>query len=142
MKNKFDGKVVVVTGGSGGIGKSTAMKFAAMGAKVAIIYNRNEAGAKAVLEQICQKSMGMVVKADLASEKNARKAVKQIIDKLGKVDILVNNAGGYIDGDEWYGPSDIFIRTLERNLVSMMNISKYIIPFFLDQKKGIMVNVA
>jgi 3-oxoacyl-[acyl-carrier protein] reductase len=139
----FTNKTILITGGSSGIGEKSALMFAQNGADVAITYKSNKDGAKEVVDKI--KKMGrraIAIKADLIKEKQAKKVVEKIIEKFGKIDVLVNNAGRYVNGDEWNGASDVWLKSLQQNLVSMMNISKYVIEVFQKQKSGVMVNIA
>ncbi len=139
----FENKVILITGGSSGIGASTALMFAQKGADVAITYKNNKNGADELVGKI--KALGrksLAIQVDLANESETKNIVGQIVRKFGKIDILVNNAGRYIDGDEWNGSSEVWIKSLQQNLVSAMNISKYVIEVFQKQKSGIMVNVA
>ena len=139
----FINKTILITGGSSGIGEIAALMFAQNGADVVITYKSNKDGADRVVDKI--KKIGrkaIAIKADLIKENQAKKAVEKTIKKFGKIDILVNNAGRYINGDEWDGTSKIWVKSLEQNLVSMMNISKYVIEIFQKQRSGVMVNIA
>ena len=139
----FKDKIVLITGGSSGIGKATALLFAQNGADIIITYKSNKSGAEEVINKI--KELGrkaMAIKADLIKERQAKKVVEKTLKEFGKIDVLVNNAGRYIDGDEWNGTSKVWIKSLEQNLVSMMSVSKYVIEVFQKQKSGVMVNVA
>lgn len=139
----FTDKIVLITGGSSGIGAVAALMFAQNGADVVITYKSNKEGADEVIDKI--KKIGrkaIAIKADLIKEKQAKKVVEKTMKKFGKIDVLVNNAGRYINGDEWNGSSDIWLRSLQQNLVSMMNVSKYVIEIFQKQKSGIMINIA
>jgi len=136
-------KTILITGGSSGIGKATALLFAKNGADVAFTYKSNKVGADEVvkeIERLGQKALA--VQADLINESEAKNVVEETIKVFGKIDVLVNNAGRYIDGDEWNGPSDIWVKSLQQNLVSVMNVSKYVIEVFQKQKNGVMVNIA
>lgn len=139
----LNNRIVLITGGSSGIGEATALLLARNGADVAITYKSNESGAEKVADQI--KKVGrksLIIQADLINESEAKNAVEKTIKLFGKIDILINNAGRYIEGDEWNSKSDVWVKSLEQNLVSMMNVSKYVIDEFLKQKSGIIVNVA
>jgi len=136
-------KTILITGGSSGIGEATALIFAQNGADIAITYKNNEEGAEKVMDKI--EKLGrraIAVRADLINESEAKKVVDETIKEFGKIDILINNAGRYIDGDEWNGSSDVWLKSLQQNLVSMMNVSKYAMDIFLKQQSGIMVNVS
>jgi len=136
-------KTILITGGSSGIGKATALLFAKNGANIAFTYKSNKAGADEVvkaIENLGQKAIA--IEADLINESEAKNVVDETIKILGKIDVLVNNAGRYIDGDEWNGSSDIWVKSLQQNLVSVMNVSKYVIEIFQKQKSGVIINVA
>lgn len=88
---KFENKVVLVTGGSRGIGAATVREFAKEGAKVIIHYNRDEEAANSVLEDIG--GNGLIVKTDLKKVDEILQMFEVIKDKYGELDILINNAG-------------------------------------------------
>ena len=139
----MENKVVIITGGSSGIGAATAIVFAENGYDVAITYKDNIAGAEDLSEKI--KALGqkvVVVEADLRLEDEAKKIVDEVTKELGRVDVLVNNAGGYIKGDEWDGSFDAWIDTFKQNIVSVMNMSKYVCKIFEQQQSGVIVNIA
>lgn len=137
-------KTALITGGSSGIGRATALAFAGAGYQVAISYNKNKTGAQETLKQIEVCGVPCImIEAELSSEENAKALVEAVLEKFKSLDVLVNNAGGYIDGDEWnIGTDDIWTRTLQQNLVSAMNVSKYVVQHFMERKAGVMVNVA
>ena len=85
---EFDGKVVLVTGGTSGIGEATAKAFAARGAKV-VVSGRREQEGRAVADAIG----GHFVRADVAVEADVKNLVAQTVAKFGKVDVVVANAG-------------------------------------------------
>lgn len=139
----FKDKIILITGGSSGIGATTALEFAKRGANIAITYKSNKNGAGDVIDKIKQLGQkAIAIQADLASEDEAKKVVDEVVREFGRIDVLVNNAGRYIDGDEWNGPAEIWLKSLQQNLVSMMNISKYAIEIFQQQQSGVMVNIA
>jgi len=139
----FTNKTVLITGGSSGIGEATALLFAREGADVAITFRNNKDGADAVVEKI--QALGrraVAIQANLMEEPTAKRVVDETMKEFRKVDVLVNNAGGYIEGDEWDGTQDIWTKSLQQNLVSMMSVSKYVIEVFHSQKSGVMVNIS
>ena len=92
-KKRFEGKVVVVTGASSGIGKYSAIEFAKEGADLALV-SRSKEKLERVAEEI--KAFGgevVVIPADVSSETQVNEAVKNIISQFGTIDILFNNAG-------------------------------------------------
>ncbi|MES2225779.1 MAG: SDR family oxidoreductase [Patescibacteria group bacterium] len=139
----FEGKVILVTGGSSGIGACAALLFAEEGGDIAFSYKSNEAAAAEIAAKI--KGLGrrvLVIQADLVNENEAKEMVARVMDEYGRIDILVNNAGGYIEGDEWNGTVEIWTRSLSQNLISTMSVSKYVLEIFQKQKSGVMVNIA
>src|SRR5260221_8222175 len=87
-------KVILVTGGAIGIGKSTILEFAKQGANVVINYNRSEKEALELLKEVEALNIkGIIIKADVSNDKEVKKLFNTAIDTFGKVDILVNNAG-------------------------------------------------
>ena len=139
----FKNKIILITGGSSGIGKTTALMFAQKGADIVITYKDNKEGADEVVNKIKELGQKAIsIRADLINEDEAKKVVDKTIEEFSKIDALVNNAGRYIDGDEWNGTSDIWVKSLEQNLVSVMNVTKYVIEIFQKQNSGVIINIA
>ena len=86
------GKVAVITGGASGIGRATARRFAADGAAGVVVADLNEAGARAVADEIG----GLGVRCDVSSEADIRTLVARAEEQYGRVDVYFSNAG--IDG--------------------------------------------
>src|SRR5689334_23747602 len=99
--NTFEGKVAVVTGGTSGIGKATAIAFARAGAKVVLTGRREREGAQVAAEIKKLGGEGAFVRADMAKDADVRRMVDFTVDKFGRLDIAFNNAGV-----EWKGPLD------------------------------------
>src|SRR5438132_18154 len=99
--NSLEGKVVLVTGGTSGIGKATAIQFARAGAKV-VLSGRREKEGKEIVRQI-EKLGGEAafVRGDIGKDDDVKKMVDFTIDKFGGLDIAFNNAGV-----EWKAPLD------------------------------------
>lgn len=139
----FKNKIILITGGSSGIGKTTALLFAEKGANIAITYKDNKKGAECVVSEILKTGRrSLAIKADLSKDKNADNVIRKVIEIFGKIDVLINNAGRYIDGDEWNLKSEIWLESLKQNLVSAMSMSKYATEIFQKQGNGIIVNVS
>lgn len=139
----FKDKVVIITGASSGIGAETALMFAKDEANIVITYKENEVGAKEIASQIRAKGGNVIiVKADLIKESDAKNVIEKAKSEYGQIDVLVNNAGRYIDGDEWNGTAEIWTKSLEQNLVSVMNMSKYACEVFQEQKSGVIVSIS
>ncbi|MFD4173222.1 MULTISPECIES: SDR family NAD(P)-dependent oxidoreductase [Streptomyces] len=93
MRTDLRDKTVLVTGGSSGIGRATAVAYGAEGARVALTYHRDEAGAARTAELVAEAGgVPLVVPYDLADEGSARAAVARVADEWGGIDVLVCNA--------------------------------------------------
>ncbi len=89
---KFDNKIVLITGGTRGIGKATAIAFAGRGAKLAITYKSNQAAADETIKQLPGKGH-IAIKADVKNPEKVRKLINQVVKHFDRLDIVVNNAG-------------------------------------------------
>lgn len=139
---EFENKIVLITGASKGIGAQTAKLFAKEGAIVIINYYKSEELAKDILENVKKHSSGMIIKCDVTNEGEVKEMVDKIIQNYSKIDVLVNNVGGYLNGDEWNGDSNLWKKSLDLNITSTLNVSKYVAQEFLKSNSGIIVNVA
>src|SRR5260370_24272765 len=102
MNNKtFSGKVALVTGGTSGIGKATAIEFARAGAKVVLTGRREKEGAQVVDEIKKLGGDAAFVRGDIAKDADVKAIVDFAVEKFGRLDIAFSNAGV-----EWKGPVD------------------------------------
>ncbi len=136
-------KVVVITGGSRGIGKATGIKLAELGAHIAIIYASSEDKAKDVKEEIDSLVTNCkIYKCDVSDYREAEKSVSQILKDFGRIDILVNNAGIAIKKEITGMDEEAWDRTLDVNLKGMFNMCRFVVPIMLKQGQGKIVNVS
>lgn len=91
--SEFAGKVILITGGDSGIGRATALAFAAHGSRVAILYLNEKKDAEETLRLIQEVGgEGIAIAGDIGEEAFCRKAVKKVIKAFGQLDVLINNA--------------------------------------------------
>ena len=136
-------KVAVVTGGSRGIGKAIAEKFAAEGASVAILYSSNSASADAVLEEI--RNAGGTAKAYQCHVENSDevgKTIDEVVNDLGKIDILVNNAGITRDKLLMMMKEEDFDDVISVNLKGAYNTMRKVCPMLARQRWGRIINLS
>ncbi|MBQ8681342.1 MAG: SDR family oxidoreductase [Bacilli bacterium] len=136
------GKVVLVTGGSRGIGEATVRLFASYGYDVVINYYSGEDRAINIAREI-EGEYGvrtLCLKADVSVEEEVKVMVDKIINKFGKIDVLVNNAGIAIDTDFSVKSVSNFRRIIDINLIGTFLVSKYVSKDMLKHG-GAIVNV-
>jgi len=140
----LSGKVALVTGGSRGIGRAICLKFAQLGAKVAVNYNANAAAAQAVVDAIkaLGKSDALAIKGDVSKVEEAGKVLKATTDAFGRLDILVNNAGTTRDNLLALMKEEDWDTVLNTNLKSVFNMSKAALRPMLRQKFGRIINIS
>ncbi|MFZ2193364.1 MAG: SDR family oxidoreductase [Candidatus Moraniibacteriota bacterium] len=139
---EFKNKIVLITGASQGIGAETARLFAKEGAIVVVNYLSSDKLAEEVLKDVKKVSDGIAIKCDATNEKDVKEMIARIISTYSKIDILVNNVGKYLDGDEWNGDSNVWRESLNSNVISTLNVSKYVAKEFIKQRSGIIVNLS
>jgi 3-oxoacyl-[acyl-carrier protein] reductase len=140
----LEGKVVLVTGASTGIGAETARRFAAEGARVAVHYWRSDAAALGVAREI--ESAGaeaLVVAADVASKEDVATMIASVVDRFGTVDVLVNNAGSpVVRATIEELAEEGWDRAIAVNLKSVFLVSQAVIPIMRRRRSGRIVNVS
>ena len=135
---QVNGKVIIVTGASGGIGLATARLLGARGAKV-VLAARNEAALRDAAAQI---PGSLAVATDMREAKSIRALVERTVEKLGRVDCLVNNAGQDFNAPvEAIDPAD-YRSILELNLIGALEAMQAVIPVMRRQGSGAIVNVS
>ena len=140
---KFEGRAVLITGASRGIGKATARMFARQGAAVAINYHSNKAGAEEVADQICKLGRDcLLLPADVSQMNQVEHMVDQVIKKLGRLDILVNNAGITEPKDFRDTSEQEWDRMLAINLKSVFNCCKKALPHMEKEGWGRIINLS
>lgn len=142
MTNNIAGKVVVITGGSSGLGEATAHYLAEKGAKVVLGARRVEKLEKVASE--IKKNGGAVeiLRTDVTSADDVRALVKKAIDSFGKIDVMVNNAGimplaplSALKVNEWDSMIDVNIKGVLYGIAAAL-------PEFEKQKSGHFINLA
>lgn len=139
----LDGKVALVTGGSRGIGKAIALKFASEGADVVFTYLSNKAAAEQTEQELGQ--FGHRVKAyasDASSFESAHELVKQVIEDFSRIDILVNNAGITRDALLMRMTEQQWDEALNGNLKSAFNFTHAVVPLMARQRAGSIISLS
>lgn len=139
----FQGKVVVITGGSRGIGKGIALQFAKSNATVVITYKNNDEQAKNTVEEI--KHMGgycEAIKCDIKDYGLVKNMMENIINKFGKIDVLVNNAGISKLGLFMDMSEEDFDDIMDTNLKGIFNTCNNVVKHMMQRNKGNIINIS
>jgi NAD(P)-dependent dehydrogenase (short-subunit alcohol dehydrogenase family) len=143
MSKTFENKVVLITGGTSGIGRATAVAFAREGAKVVVSGRRKLEGAETVTLVEKAGGRGLFVQADVSDEAQVKSLVETVVKEFGRLDIAFNNAG--IEGT----PGPLVDSTVEQyqkvfdiNVKGVFLSMKYEIPALLKSGGGSIVNTS
>lgn len=140
MENK---KVALITGGSRGIGKAIAIKFAKEGYNLVINYVSDKTNLEELENEFKQyDSEVLFVKADVSKFDECEEMVKQSIEKFGQIDVLVNNAGITKDNLLLRMSVEDFEKVIDINLKGTFNVTKNVVPYMMKKRTGKIVNLA
>lgn len=134
-------KVALITGGSRGIGKEIAKKFAKKGYNIVINYVSENTDLNKLKEEFKETEV-LFVKTDVTNYESCENMVKKAIEKFGKIDVLVNNAGITKDGLLMRMKEEDFDKVIKVNLKGTFNMTKNVIPYMMKQRNGRIVNIA
>ena len=128
---KLEGKVAFITGADSGIGRAVAIAYAMEGAEVAIFYNVNDGDAEKTKQMV--KDIGnkdcLIIKGDVRNYEDCENAIKQVVDRFGKLNILINNAAYQMVQKKFEDLSiEQFRRTMETNVFGYFYMVKAALP--------------
>jgi len=136
-KNKVEQKVVVITGGSSGIGEALAYKFASEQAMV-VIGARNTEGLKRVADKILSDGGQAVwLQTDVTKEGDCKNLILKAVDTYGRIDILINNAGVSMRAIFKDVDLNVLKRLMDVNFWGTVYCTKHALPFLLEQKGSV-----
>jgi len=140
----FNGKVALVTGASSGIGRAAVKILAANGARVAINFHRNEAGAEAIRKEIfADGGSAIAIQADVAQASEVESLIKRTVTELGPIDILVNNAGSLVERLRILElTEERWDEVIDLNLKSAFLCCKAVAGSMMERKAGAIINVS
>jgi 3-oxoacyl-[acyl-carrier protein] reductase len=136
------GKVAIVTGAGGGVGRAIAKRLASEGCKV-VLLGRNMAKLQKVASEIGDKKNVMTVVADITKEAEVLSAIEQTISSFDRIDFLVNNAGTINDPVLFHEMTDDqWNELVETNLIGTFRMTKAVIPVMMKSGIGSIVNIS
>jgi NADP-dependent 3-hydroxy acid dehydrogenase YdfG len=136
MGERLDGTVALVTGASSGIGEATARALAAEGAAVALVARRKDR--LDALAQAIEADGGraLAIEADITGQEQARAAVAQAVEGLGRLDTVINNAGVMLLGPVEDAPTDEWDRMVDLNLKGLLYVAHAALPHLQSAAAG------
>jgi NAD(P)-dependent dehydrogenase (short-subunit alcohol dehydrogenase family) len=139
MPGRLSGKVAVVTGGAGGIGRETARRFAEEGASVCVVDLADEPG-----NEIARDVDGIYIHADVTDPEDVQNVYAETAGRFGGIDVLFNNAGISPPDDDSILDTELeaYQRVQDVNLKSVFLCCKYGIPYLLERGGGSIINTA
>ena len=143
MNVSFEGKVVLVAGGTGGLGRAVSLAFLAEGARTVVSYRSEEEFVD--LRKAAGESASSLEghRLDVTDEAAVGQLVNQVVGRFGRLDAMVNTVGGYAGGVKlWELETKTFDQMLALNLRSGYALSRAAVVPMLKQKHGAIVNVA
>jgi NAD(P)-dependent dehydrogenase (short-subunit alcohol dehydrogenase family) len=142
MQNSYTNKIVLVTGGTFGIGKTTAIAFADAGARVVLTGRREKEGLEVVAEIKKTGGTAAYIRTDVAKEADVVKAVDFVLSTHGRLDVAFNNAGVEIVGPLDQVTEEQYRRTFDINVWGVLNAMKHEVAAMLKSGGGSIVNVS
>jgi len=139
---RLDGRKALITGGSRGIGRATALLFAQAGADVAISYVSNQKAAEDVCKDVEKAGRRcLVYKAEMSSRPDIDRMVGDILDKWGELDTLVNNAGVWTYLEMGRMDEAVYHQTIGINVDGVFYAINAVVPAMKEHGRGWIINV-
>jgi NAD(P)-dependent dehydrogenase (short-subunit alcohol dehydrogenase family) len=138
MSGRFSGRTILVTGGTGGLGRAVTLAFLEEDADVIVTYRKQEE-----FDALKRTSKLEGYIADVTDEGSVHELLGKILARHGQLDALVNTVGGYAGGIKfWEADPKVFDQMLAVNLRSGFTLCRAVVPAMLRQKHGSIVNIA
>jgi 3-oxoacyl-[acyl-carrier protein] reductase len=143
VKTIFQGKTVIISGATKGIGRAIALELAGAGANISFNFLKSSTDAESLVQEI--KELGADAKAfhvDIRDYDEVKSWVEETRESFGDIDVVINNAGiikdkalALMDQSDWHG-------VINTNLDGTFNLTRAVIIPFMKQKKGVVINIS
>ncbi|NVJ59605.1 MAG: SDR family oxidoreductase [Gammaproteobacteria bacterium] len=149
--SSFNNKIVVISGGTRGIGLACAKAFAARDASVVMLYRHNQAAATQALDAVkivssSNSSQHQIIQCDIADAQQVEQAIESVIKTYSRIDVLVNNAGigDYhpIESTSYQQWQDVWANTINTNLIGCANLSFCCAKHMMQEGTGQIVSIS
>jgi 3-oxoacyl-[acyl-carrier protein] reductase len=139
----LQGAVVIVTGGSRGIGRAIVELFAREGADVTFFYRDNAAAAQAIVDAATAAGERVAAEqVDVCDAAACQAAVERVIERCERVDVLVNNAGVIRDGLVAMLEDEDIRAVLDTNVMGVFNVTRAVVPHMISRRAGKIINLS
>ncbi len=136
-------RVVLVTGGSRGIGRAISTAFAEAGDAVVINYSKSHGEAESLRDNLSSKAYAVSVEqADVADLEQVTRMIDNVVARYGRIDVLINNAGITRDGFLMLMSAQDWSEVISTNLTGVFNCSKAVSEHMMGQRSGVIINVS
>jgi len=140
--NNIEDKVIIITGGSKGIGRVTAMRLAKQGAKLVLASRKISDLMKVKDELKVSEDKVLIVEADVSNEDDCSSIVNQAAEKFGRVDVLINNAAQFNQSKVADLNLNDFDRVWKTNVRGVIAMTQRVLPFMIKQNEGTILNIS
>ena len=132
---RIEGKVVLITGASGGIGEACARVFTRRGARLSLLARTRDK-----LERVGGPD-AVITAGDVTLQEVQRQAVDATIQRFGAIDILINNAGVGLNAPSWRADPECLRAMMELNFLAPVRLTQLVVPYMIQRRQGVVVNV-
>jgi meso-butanediol dehydrogenase/(S,S)-butanediol dehydrogenase/diacetyl reductase len=139
---RLEGKIAIITGAAAGIGRASALLFVREGAKI-VVVDLDEAGIQSLVQEVSAAGgEAFAVRGDVSKAEEVARIVQSVLERFGGVDILFNNVGIVPHGKIHAMAEAEWDRTMTINVKSMFLLCREVVPVFLKQGGGVILNTS
>ncbi|MGC9975298.1 MAG: SDR family oxidoreductase [Syntrophales bacterium] len=138
----LQGKTILVTGSSSGIGRETAIQLARERCRLILTYFKGEAAGKQVLRECLKHGEAVLYQLDVRDESSIRRLVKSVADRFSRLDILINVAGVLAENPLVRQSAQDTANQVGVNLLGLINVTRSFLPLLHRQKEAVIINIA